>query len=367
MHRPSRFRQRPALRPRAGAPSGRESVERVRSEGGFALLVALLALVGLTALATGGFLMANSERKTATNYDEVVGALSVADAGLNQYLGTHRGIPTGATTYSFGARGSATVTPTEIVDLGKPGSMWELRSTGTTSSGTSRTVHTVAFLDFSLLPVPPGAMTSAQDITKNGTSGSIDGTDGCGVEGTKAGVVLPPGGWSGSAKMVTGNPAIKQNSSPYDGVITASQWQSILNGGRIPHTYNVPPDAFPDFSTLPSTEWPVIYISGDADLTSGMTGRGVLIVQNNATFGGDWSWDGLVMVGGGVTDNGQGTLNGALMTGLNALLGQTVASNDLGNVLNGTKRYGYHSCNLASAAQANAVLVQEPGTWSESF
>jgi hypothetical protein len=367
MAEPSRSTPGSSFGPRRRSRLRRPVTDRSESEAGFALLVALLALVGLTALATGGFLMANSERKTATNYDEVVDALYVADAGLSQYLGTHRGIPAGSQTYSYGARGSATVTPLEVVDLGAPGSMWEVRSTGTTSSGTSRTVHTVAFLNFGLLPVPQGALTSAQGITKNGTSGSIDGTDGCGVEGTKAGVVLPPGGWSGSAKMVTGNPAIKQNADPYNGVITASQWQSILDGGRIPHQYNVPPDAFPDFGSLPSDAWPVIYVDGNADLDSGMSGRGVLIVKDNATFGGSWNWDGLVMVGGAVTDNGQGQMNGALMTGLNTLLGQSVGANDLGNVLNGTKRYGYHSCNLASAAQANAVLVQEPGTWSQVF
>jgi len=342
-----------------GGPAGRE--------GGFALLVALLALVGLTALATGGFLLANSERKTATNYDQVVGAFSVADAGLSQYLGTHRGIPSGSQTFSYGSRGSATVTPHRVVDLGKTGSMWELRSTGTTPSGTSRTVHTVAFLNLAMLPAPQGALSSGTAVTKNGSSGSIDGNDGCGVEDTKAGVVLPSGGWSGSSKMVDGQPPIKQSSDPYAGVISAAEWQSILDGKRIPHQYNVPPDAFPNFDSLPSTEWPVVYVDGSIDLDSGKAGRGILIVKDNANFLGNWDWNGLVMVGGAITDNGQGTISGAVMTGLNTLLGQDVAANDLGDVLNGTKRYGYHSCNLSAAAQANATLAQEPGTWSQVF
>jgi len=356
--------------PKAGArragPGDLEPRERAQ-QGGFALLVALLALVGLTALATGGFLMANSERKTATNYRDVVDALYVADAGLSQYLGTHRGTPSGSQTYSYGSRGSAAVTASQLVDLGSDGSVWSLSSTGTTSGGTSRTVTTVAYLDINVLPVPPGALTSGGGVKKNGASGGIDGTDQCGQKPQKAGVVLPPGGWSGKDNMITGNPKILESSTPFAGVITANEWQSILDGGRIPHTYDVPPDNFPDFSTLPSDEWPVIYVSGNGTFDSGEAGRGVLIVSGNATLKGNFDWDGLVMVGGSVTDNGQGTLNGAVMSGLNSLLGQNVTSDDLGDVLNGTKRYNYHSCNLASAGKSLAVLIQEPGTWSQSF
>lgn len=336
-------------------------------QGGFALLVALLALVGLTALATGGFLMANSERKTATNYQDVVNALYVADAGLNQYLGTHRGTPAGAATYTYGTRGSATVTPGQLVDLGSKGSVWELRSTGTTSGGTTRTVSTVAFLDINMLPEPAGALTSGGGVKKNGSSGGIDGNDQCGAKSAKAGLVVPPNGYQGDTTIIQGSPKIVQSSTPYSGVITASQWNSILAGNRIPHTYNVPPDAFPNFDSLPANDWPVIYVDGNGTFDSNMAGRGVLIVSGNATLKGSFNWDGLVMVGGSVTDNGQGTLNGAVMSGLNTLLGQNVAASDLGDVLNGTKRYNYHSCNLAAAGQALAVLVQEPGTWSQTF
>lgn len=358
--------RRPSKAPRRRpAPSDVRSRVRARQEG-FALLVALLALVGLTALATGGFLMANSERKTATNYRDVVDALYVADAGLSQYLGTHRGTPSSAETYSYGTRGSVTVTPSQLVDLGSDGSLWELSSTGTTR-GTSRTVTTVAFLDINVLPIPPGALTSGGGVKKNGASGGIDGTDQCGQKPQKAGVVLPPGGWAGQDNMITGNPKILETSTPFQGVMTATEWQSILSGDRIPHTYEVPPDAFPDFSTLPSDEWPVIYVDGNGTFGSGEAGRGVLIISGNATLKGNFNWDGLVMVGGSVTDNGQGRLDGGVMSGLNSLLGQNVTSDDLGDVLNGTKRYRYHSCNLANAGKSLAVLIQEPGTWSQSF
>ncbi len=359
--------RRPSKAPRRRpAPSDIRSRVRARQEG-FALLVALLALVGLTALATGGFLMANSERKTATNYREVVDALYVADAGLSQYLGTHRGTPSGTQSYSYGRRGSATVTPSQLVNLGSDGSVWELSSTGTSSTGTTRTVSTVAFLDLNVLPIPNGALTSGGGVKKNGSSGGIDGNDQCGVKGAKAGLVVPPNGFQGDTTIIQGSPKIINSNNPFQGVITASQWNSILSGDRIPHTYDVPPDAFPNFDSLPADEWPVVYYDGNGQFDSGEAGRGVLIVSGNATLKGNFNWDGLVMVGGSVTDNGQGVLNGAVMSGLNTLLGQNVNSDDLGDVLNGTKRYQYHSCNLANAGKSLALLIQEPGTWSQSF
>ena len=62
-------------------------------QGGFALLVSLIAIVGLTALATGGFLLANSERRVSSNHHDVVEAFYLANAGLNDYLGNQT-VPT---------------------------------------------------------------------------------------------------------------------------------------------------------------------------------------------------------------------------------------------------------------------------------
>ncbi len=354
-------------RPTRNGPVPRWRPPTAREEG-FALVAALLALVGLTALATGGFLMANSERTTAVNYREVVDALDVADAGLSQYLATHTGVPSGSQSYTFGTGGSAVVSVAQLVDMGgTTGQLYQISSTGTTTGGTSRTVTTLAILDLNLLPNPPGALTSGGGVKKNGSSGGIDGNDQCANKSAKAGVVLPPGGWSGQDNMVSGDPAIVESSTPFAGTMTAAEWQAIMDGSRIPHTYDVPPDNFPDFSTLPSDEWPVIYVSGNGTFDSGSAGRGILIVGGNATLKGNFEWDGMVMIGGSITDNGQGRLDGAVLSGLNSLLGQNVNSDDLGDVLNGTKRYRYHSCNLESAARSIAVLVQEPGSWSEAF
>ena len=49
---------------------------------------------------------------------------------------------------------------------------------------------------------------------------------------------------------------------------------------------------------------------------------------------------------------------------LNTILGQSPPDSDLGN---GTKHFGFHSCNIKLASQAAfGGLYEVPGTWSES-
>jgi hypothetical protein len=64
------------------------------------------------------------------------------------------------------------------------------------------------------------------------------------------------------------------------------------------------------------------------------------------TMGGSLKWDGIIFVGGTLTSSGSNTVKGAIVTGLNVLLGQSVAASDLGN---GTKTFLYDSCIVANA------------------
>ena len=98
--------------------------------------------------------------------------------------------------------------------------------------------------------------------------------------------------------------------------------------------------------------WPVIRANGDLDLPS--DGRGTLIVTGNLLLNGSQHWRGLVLVGGAITSNGNNTVTGAIFTGLNVKLGQTVAQSDLGN---GNKTYQYNSCDVASATMRFRKLV----------
>lgn len=61
---------------------------------------------------------------------------------------------------------------------------------------------------------------------------------------------------------------------------------------------------------------------------------------------GGTEWDGIILVGGTFTSNGSNTVRGSLVTGLNVLLGYSVAPSNIGN---GTKTYRFDSCNVENA------------------
>lgn len=360
-------------------------------QGGFALLVSLIAIVGLTALATGGFLLANSERQVSSNHQAVVEAFYLADAGLNDYLGNQSGQPpAGPTTYGPYSyyEGSAVVTVTRVSTAGASGDpgVYLVESEGrydpsATGNPVTRTVSTVTLLDLSILPRPPGAITSGGGIKKSGSSGEINGNDECGAESAVAGVRVPVGGYdqSGGGTVVYGDPAVEESTDPLDLDSDGSTedearwWQGVLDGATVQHDHVIDEsgDSWPDTS---GGDMPVTYVDqNNYSVGSEESGKGLLIVRGNVSFKGGFNWDGIILVGGSVTDNGIGEIEGGVMTGLNKLLGKTVSQDDLAqdtnddDTLNGTKKFLFHSCYVKQVQQSSAVLAELPGTWHEKI
>ena len=92
--------------------------------------------------------------------------------------------------------------------------------------------------------------------------------------------------------------------------------------------------------------------------------KGLLIVQSNITFSGSGGiWDGILLVGGSLTSNGNNTMNGAVVTGLNAAMaGYTVTAADR-TILNGNKTINYNSCSVTSATVGMGQLRVFKATW----
>jgi len=108
----------------------------------------------------------------------------------------------------------------------------------------------------------------------------------------------------------------------------------------------IPGSTWPSFAS--ADYWPVIYVDQATSWNLPGSGRGMLIVRNDMAIGGSIQWDGIILVGGALISNGNNTVNGALVTGLNVLLGQAVPPSNIGN---GTKTYRYDSCNVENAMQ----------------
>lgn len=352
-----------------------------RRQGGFALLVSLLAIVGLTALATGGFFLADSERETASNHHAAVEAYHLADAGLHQHLGTLVGPPgVGTTTYDYpDAGGDALVEAERIGTTRDDREVYRVISTGRyRPDGPGRTivrrVGTVAVLDASVIPDPPSAVASGGGIKQNGSSGTISGVDECGVTAPRAGVRVPtePGYiQSGGEEVLEGDPPADSVSEPFDFIESGDRWwQGMLDGTAVLHDYTVSSDdsssRWPDFSGIGGM--PVVYVDDDSiELGDVQDGRGLLIVRGDATFEGDFDWDGVVLVGGSITGQGHGRIEGAVMTGLNALIGDGVSRDGLGDVdeIEGRTRYLFDSCIVDQVRDATASLAPVASTWHE--
>lgn len=384
-------------------------------ERGFALLVALLAIVGLTAMATGGFLLSNTDTKMTRSYGAATTAFYMADAGLKQFLGTQDGEPTvTSVTYSF-PDGTADVTATELVAVGNGQRVWRIVSVGRPNppnDDVQREVSTMALLD-PVVITPPGGLVVAGTWNKSGGSGTTSGmdassTDDCPEGGeNQAGVYT----WEyvGDEAPADGDPPIVETRydfasspiNPYEYLENQGwgvDWPKILAGDEISFDYVVDDfntDGVPtDWPSVGSGEWPVIFIDYDArrdgtsadEVGSGVTpagvddsvtinasccsGQGVIIAEENLKTSGSWTWDGLIMAGGQFHSSGNNTFRGSIMVGLNTTFDYSdyPTDSDLESIFgSGNKDYQYHTCNLFTAAREAGDLIDVRHTWTEAF
>ena len=82
------------------------------------------------------------------------------------------------------------------------------------------------------------------------------------------------------------------------------------------------------------------------------------------TISGALQWDGIILVGGTLTSNGSNSVNGAVVAGLNVLIGENPGVSDVGN---GTKTYRYDSCNVAEAGRRFAGLAPLQNTSADNW
>ena len=345
-----------------------------RNEGGFALLTVLLTLIGVTALAAAGFVLSNTDNRVSQNHTSSLEAFLTANAGLYEYLGTHKDGET-AQTYTYGT-GTADVSGQKLLEIGDGRRLYRITALATYDSpegGTAtRTVSAVAMFAEAEVEFP-AAIAAVPGLDKQGGSGEIDGydhadEDDCeiAVDAPVAGVLVPTGGYNqtGGSSVPEGDPPIQEMDEADLMELLHLDWEGVVNGGLFPD-YTVPPDAWPDYGALPPDDWPIVQVTGDIAVSSGHTGRGTLVVNGDLTMNGSFSWDGIVLVGGVLTSNGNQTIEGAVVTGLNVILGQTVEES---HIANGNKNFRYNSCNVVAAKEAAfGGLIEIPGTWTESL
>jgi hypothetical protein len=334
------------------------------SRDGVALVLALVLLVILSVTAAAALGMVGSERRAVEDQEAAAEAHALARSAYDQFIANPTGLLASFTPTTFTGPDSAHIVFSGgyawvLVQRVRPsvaGSapVFLIRSravrTSNRPAGTPLAERVFAqYAQYQDAELPAlAAWTSLSGILKNGGTGTITGSDNCGSTTPIAGVATPnvPGYVQvGGSSVPTGSPPILNmgSQSTANGMVGVD-WITILNGIALSADVVMPGSSWPSFSN--SNYWPVIYVDQVSSFALPGSGRGMLIVKNDMIINGGQQWDGLILVGGTVTSNGTNAVNGALVTGLNVLLGQVVPPSNLGN---GTKTYRYDSCNVESA------------------
>jgi hypothetical protein len=354
---------------------------------GFALPMSILVIGFLTAAVMAAFARTGAEVRIVDNQQAQQQAFAFANAGLEDYLSHGR---VGATNSTINYDGGVAHVRLDTVRIGASSTdtaVFMIRSRGVATtgptSGRPRATRTVA--QFAVRPPTQvqvmSAWTSLSGLRKAGSSGTISGYDAC-SSAVLPGVALPTGTYvqTGAGDPISGDPPVSNMGTQEE---MASQinidWAGLSHPTAPalapeitycrPGTYGYdaargPCGTFPSSQTFTDNPdyWPVIVINGTSALPQ--SGRGFLIVTGDLTFGGGDKWDGIIMVGGKITDNGSGNIAGAVMSGLNVLLGHNV---DESSKANGTKDYVYDSCKVASAAAGAGRLFAIPNAWTDTW
>lgn len=348
-----------------------------RAEQGFALVTILIMLVALTALATGGFLVSNTDLRVSQSHTAGVRAFQTADAAMQDHMGTvKRGNHT--VSYSYAA-GAATVSGTQLLDIGDGNTLHHIVSAATHQPPegglAARQVSLVAMMHNGNF-YANAAITAGSGLHKNGNSGELDGHDhantghcSAGTQPSVAGVATGPGMYTqnGAAPVPDGNPPVDDSQSGLQQLLDLGlDWQGIVSGNLITPDFYFPGDSWPNFASLDPDWWPVFYFDQPlVSLDANYSGRGTIIARHDLTMNGNFTWDGIILVGGVMTSDGKQTISGTTVTALNMLLGDVVPVSSVGN---GNKEFVYQSCWVRMAAQQfTGGLVWEPGTWSEDM
>lgn len=352
---------------------------RVSDERGISLLLTMLLVLLLLVAVTGAAMRTTAERRSALDMASQVDAFALAQSGIDRYLEAHTTKPTTfpdsasytmtggravATLYRF--RASASDTVFVLVSRG------ENTTQDRYAANTAMAVRTVAqLMRFSAGTLNvPGAWTSLTPMVKNGNTGSLSGVDACTTSPKPSipGVALPTvsssnllPSYSGPTGPINGNPDNLAVAIGTPGTAGTAKDEVEIDWAGIVARTSITPNfyqkttspasgSFPSTAALSGTNWPVTFVEGNkslnnSDVPSG-GGQGILIVTGNLTLGGVAKWNGIVLVGGTLTSNGNNTVLGGVVTGLNVKLGQSVGSQSVGN---GTKTFQYHSCYIASS------------------
>lgn len=345
------------LRPGALVPAG-------GNPRGFALPSATVALLLVSLMAAGGFLITWLNGQSARAFARSTEAFYVAESGLATALALAEAPDPSIPPVSVGG-GTATVSFEPLMDLGPGETVYRVQSLGRIVVGDAIFERSVGQLMWVAGPPQvPGALVLVGGTSGDRPEGAISGLDPLGGRCPQqpspvAGVAY----WGGppptpdSLLTISGFPP--ERLMPADVSVVAEtglRWTELLaSWGPRPDAI-VPPDPWPTIGG----DWPYIRIPRSETLGAGSSGRGALVVEGDLTLDAGFAWSGLILVGGTLRLNGDVSVRGTVASGLAGGLG--VAADFDGHRVD----LRFDACAVAVAAEGlTAPAAAIPGTWYE--
>ena len=358
---------------------------KLHDERGMALPMSIFIAALLTVMLAASLTMSSAERQILDNTVAQVDAFQLAQTGLEQFLvnraqfGFTASPPAALEATRINLSGGYADVELQLIRPAVAGSaaLYVIKSHGveTDPAGignpqAERIVGQYARWQAGTMNVR-SAFTSMTGMRKNGGSGTMSGVDQCGASGAVAGVsVADPPGYTqnGGSSVPDGDPDIEDLGPVEEAVgLINIDWANIVNGTALTPDLSIPPSGWPSFAD--PNYWPIIFVQGNFALPG--TGRGTLIVTGALTISGAKDWDGVLLVGDWITGNGNNGVSGAMVSGLNFMLGgapaAALAAVGQTSVGNGTKRINYNSCNVASAMSRFGGLSVIPNAWLDNW
>ena len=339
-----------------------------RSQRGIALPMTIFIVTLLTITLAAAFARAAADREIAVEADKTVGVLTLAQSGVQRYLGYRTTSPPDGDSVRFNLTGGyADVVARVVQKLDTARITYIVRSTGyvivPALGPASRARRTVAqFVAWGATPMRRVAAYVAANGVRDRAGGQVQirGADSCGTAAPVGSVRGSTGSSLTTGPRYTPNPVI--SGSPVAVADTTGvDWTSIANGAFQP---DLQYPANTTFSTADAT-YASRKVNGDATILN-VTGTGLLIVTGNLTTTGYSGWKGIVLVGGtlNLTTTAQSHFYGLVISGLG---GPPYTNTSLGGPGGGKYLFDYASCEVARALANIGGLVAIPNAWVDNW
>lgn len=346
------------------------------SERGFALAIVVLLLFAIGVAGAVSFQRASTEARLALQGQETAQAYTIADAGLQRYLGSQVGGVQDSVRYQIGG-GEALVTVRRVFDLGFPNRLYLVSSEGRFSDPRAPEVparrivrqfavdHQAPLNTLGAVQVFADVVTSAgftvdgRDMSTSadcpdGGSRDVAGLVSSGTVGVLAGSV----GGSPATRNTGGRAALLDALDISWSVLTDPDFGVDYQGQSIDYETV---SRWPDFTTIDPDSFPVTRITGSLTANGNRSGWGTLIVTGTIRLRQGFQWDGIILAGENEAQNSdqsfqvRGTFVGGLEEGEPSIQ------------WSGSGSFRYHACNVLEAGRELAHLEPYETTWWEAL